>query len=108
MTYATVMVSLALDRSNDARLAIAGQFAERFRACAIGVTAGQFSPPPYFTTGEQAQRVIDQGQAAVRNRMTEVEAQFRCGAFCRAASGWRRFCADCADPLCRRDNLQGP
>ncbi|WP_213736943.1 universal stress protein [Bradyrhizobium sp. dw_411] len=77
MTYATVMVSLALDQSNDARLEIAGQLAKRFGACAIGIAAGEFSPPLYFTTGEQAERVIDQGQAAVRNRLAEVEAQFR-------------------------------
>jgi nucleotide-binding universal stress UspA family protein len=77
MTYVTVMVSLALDRSNDARLEIAGQLAKRFSACAIGIAAGEFSPPPYFTTGEQAERVIDQGRAAVRNRIAEVEAQFR-------------------------------
>lgn len=77
MTYATVMVSLALDRSNDARLAIAGQLAEQFGARVIGITAGEFSPPLYFTTGEQAQNVLDQGQAAIRNRVVEVEAQFR-------------------------------
>ena len=93
MTYATVMVSLALDRSNDARLEIAGQLAKRFSACAIGITAGEFSPPLYFTTGEQAQRVIDQGQAAVRNRIAEVEAQFRAAVQNRAAAvEWR--CAE--------------
>jgi nucleotide-binding universal stress UspA family protein len=77
MTYATVMVSLALDRSNDARLEITGQLAKRFEACVIGITAGEFSPPLYFTTGEQAQKVLDEGQAAIRNRLVEVEAQFR-------------------------------
>jgi nucleotide-binding universal stress UspA family protein len=93
VTYATVMASLALDRSNDARLEIAGQLAKRFSACAIGITAGEFSPPLYFTTGEQAQRVIDQGQAAVRNRITEVEAQFRAAMLNRAAAvEWR--CAE--------------
>ena len=61
MTYATVMVSLALDRSNEARLEIAGQLAERFGARVIGVTAAEFSPPLYFTDGEQAQKVLDQG-----------------------------------------------
>jgi hypothetical protein len=35
MTYATVMVSLALDKSNDARLEIAGQLVKRFDACAV-------------------------------------------------------------------------
>ena len=32
MTYKTVMVSLALDRPNDARLEIAGQLVKRFNA----------------------------------------------------------------------------
>ena len=58
MTYKTVMVSLALDRSNDARLEIAGQMVKRFNAHAIGIAAGEFSPPLYFTTGEQAQRSL--------------------------------------------------
>ena len=91
MTYATVMVSLALDRSNDARLEIAGQLAERFGAHVIGITAGEFSPSLYFTTGEQAQKVLDEGQAAVRNRAAEVEAQFRVAMQNRAAAiEWRR------------------
>ena len=77
MTYATVMVSLALDRSNDACLEIAGQLVKRLGACAIGVAAAEFSPPLYFTTGEQAQEVLDQGHAALRNRIAEIEAQFR-------------------------------
>jgi hypothetical protein len=40
-------------RSNDARLDITGQWATRFEACVIGITAGEFSPPLYFTTCEQ-------------------------------------------------------
>ena len=90
MTYATVMVSLALDRSNDARLEIAGQLAERFGAHVIGITAGEFSPPLYFATGESAQKLLDEGQAAIRNRVTEVEAQFRDALQRRAATvEWR-------------------
>lgn len=93
MTYKTVMVSLALDRPNDARLEVAGQLVKRFNAQAIGIAAGEFSPPLYFTTGEQAQRVLDQGQAAIRNRVAEVEAQFRAAMQQRAAAvKWR--CAD--------------
>jgi nucleotide-binding universal stress UspA family protein len=93
MTYATVMVSLALGRSNDARLEIAGQLAKRFDARVIGITAGEFSPPLYFTTGEQAQKVLDEGQAAVRNRVAEVEAEFRAAMQNRAAAiEWR--CAE--------------
>lgn len=93
MTYATVMVSLALDRSNDACLEIAGQLVKRFGACAIGVAAAEFSPPLYFTTGEQAQEVLDQGHAALRNRIAEIEAQFRAAMQNRAtAVEWR--CAE--------------
>ena len=93
MTYATVMVSLALDRSNDACLEIAGQLVKRFGAGAIGVAAGEFRPPLYFTAGEQAQEVLDQGRAALRNRTAEVEAQFRAAMQNRAtAVEWR--CAE--------------
>jgi nucleotide-binding universal stress UspA family protein len=77
MTYATVMVSLALDQPNEARLAVAGQIAERFDAGLIGIVASVFSPPLYFPTGEQAQALIDQGQASIKRRMSELEAQFR-------------------------------
>ncbi len=77
MTYATVMVSLALDQSNEARLEAAGQFAERFDAGIVGIVAAQFSPPLYFTTGEQAQNLIDQGRASINKRISELEAQFR-------------------------------
>ena len=90
MTYVTVIVSLALDRSNDARLEIAGQFAERFGAHVIGITAGEFSPPLYFTTRERAQKLLDEGQAAIRNRVAEVEAQFCAAMQNRAAAvEWR-------------------
>jgi nucleotide-binding universal stress UspA family protein len=93
MTYATVMVSLALDCSNDACLEIAGQLAKRFSASVIGIAAGEFSPPLYFTTGEQAQGVIDQGQVATKNRIAEAEAQFRAAMQDRAATvEWR--CAE--------------
>jgi nucleotide-binding universal stress UspA family protein len=93
MTYKTVMVGLALDRSNDARLEIAGQLVKQFGAHAIGIAAGEFSPPLYFTEGEQAQRVLDQGQAAIKNRLAEIEAQFRAAMLNRAAGvEWR--CAE--------------
>jgi nucleotide-binding universal stress UspA family protein len=77
MTYVTVMVSLALDQSNEACLEAAGQLAERFDAGIVGIAASQFSPPLYFTSGEQAQNLIDQGRASVKKRMSELEAQFR-------------------------------
>jgi nucleotide-binding universal stress UspA family protein len=77
MTYATVMVSLALDQPNEARLEAAGQIAERFDAGIVGIAAAQFSPPLYFTSGEQAQDLIDQGRASIKKRISELEAQFR-------------------------------
>jgi nucleotide-binding universal stress UspA family protein len=92
MTYATVMVSLALDRSNEARLEVAG-LAERFDARVIGIAAAEFSPPVYFTSGEQAQRLLDEGQAAIRKRITELESQFRAAMQTRAnVVEWR--CAE--------------
>ncbi len=77
MTYATVMVSLALDEPNEARLEAANQIAERFDSGIVGIAAAQFSPPVYFTSGEQAQNLIDQGQALIKKRMSELEVQFR-------------------------------
>ena len=77
MTYATVMVSLALDQSNEARLEAAGQIAERFDAGIVGIAASQFTPPLYFTSGELAQDLIDQGQASIKKRIGELEGQFR-------------------------------
>jgi len=77
MTYATVMVGLALDQPNEPRLQVAGDLAERFGAAIIGVAAALFAPPLYFTDGAEAQKVIDQGQASVKNRLAELETQFR-------------------------------
>ena len=77
MTYATVMLSLALDRANDAPLAVAGQIAETFDAGLVGIVAAVVSPPLYFTAGEQAQNLIDEELASVKRRMSELEGQFR-------------------------------
>ncbi|MBR0844723.1 universal stress protein [Bradyrhizobium liaoningense] len=77
MTYATVMVSLALDQSNEARLQVAGELAERFEAAIVGVAAAQFAPPLYFTDGAAAQGLIDEGEASVKRRLADLEAQFR-------------------------------
>jgi nucleotide-binding universal stress UspA family protein len=90
MTYATVMVSLALDQSNDACLEVAGQIAERFDAGIVGIAASQFSPPLYFTSGQLAQDVIDEGRAAIRKRIGELEAQFHSAVKSRASHvEWR-------------------
>ena len=57
MDYKTVMVSLALDRPNDACLAVAGDIAERFEARVIGIAASDLRPTLYFAEGEYAQKV---------------------------------------------------
>jgi nucleotide-binding universal stress UspA family protein len=77
MTYATVMVSLALGQPNDARLQVAGELAERFEAAIVGVAAAQFAPPLYFTDGTAAQRLIDQEEASIKRRLADLEVQFR-------------------------------
>src|SRR4051812_22883680 len=77
MTYATVMVSLALDQPNEARLQVAGELAERFEASIIGLASAQFAPPLYFSDGTAAQALIDEGEASVKRRLGELEAQFR-------------------------------
>jgi nucleotide-binding universal stress UspA family protein len=77
MKYATVMVGMSLGQSNEARLEIAAQLAERFGARVIGVTAAEFTPPLYFTDGAPAQKLIDQGRVAVANRIAELEGEFR-------------------------------
>ena len=90
MTYATVMVSLALDQSNEARLQVAGELAERFEANIVGVAAAQFAPPLYFTDGAAAQSLIDREEASIKKRLADLEVQFR--AATRARGGrveWR-------------------
>lgn len=93
MTYKTVMVTLALGQPNDERLEVAAQLAERFGARVIGVAAAAFSPPLYFTEGEPAQRLIDQGWAAIKNRLKDLESECRAAMQGRAVEvEWR--CAE--------------
>jgi nucleotide-binding universal stress UspA family protein len=64
--------------------------AERFEASVIGIAAAQYTPPLYFTTGEQAQDLIDQGEAVIRERLAELETQFRAAIKDRARTvAWR-------------------
>jgi nucleotide-binding universal stress UspA family protein len=90
MTYKTIMVSLALDTSNDACLAVAGDLAERFGARVIGVAASDLRPPLYFEEGEYAQNLIRQEEGVLSARLSELEAQFRDSVQRRAKSvEWR-------------------
>jgi nucleotide-binding universal stress UspA family protein len=77
MTYATAMVSLAVDQPNEALLEVSGQLAALFSAKVIGVAAAMFSPPMYFLEGAASQQLLDEGEAAIQGRMTELESRFR-------------------------------
>ncbi|WP_028345517.1 universal stress protein UspA [Bradyrhizobium murdochi] len=90
MNYKTVMVGLALDRPNDACLAVAGDIAERFGARAIGVAASDLRPPMYFAEGDFAQELLDQEVRGIHKRLSELEAEFRQSVEKRATSvEWR-------------------
>ncbi|TYL83562.1 universal stress protein [Bradyrhizobium cytisi] len=92
MTYATVMVSLALNQPNNARLQVAGELAERYEAALVGVAAAKFAPPIYFTDGAAAQRLIDQEEAAVKRCLADLEAEFHAATATRTRGGraeWR-------------------
>jgi hypothetical protein len=62
MSYATLMVHLDLDRSNDTRLRIAGELAARFDARLIGVAAGDIQAPLYFAEGNIASDLLDRNR----------------------------------------------
>ena len=90
MDYKTVMVGLALDRSNDACLRVAGDIAERFGARVIGVAASDLRPPMYFADGDFAQKLLDEEAAAIERRLSELEMEFRASVEKRAtAAEWR-------------------
>jgi nucleotide-binding universal stress UspA family protein len=76
MTYKTVMVNLAIGGINKPRIAVAKQVAERLDARLIGVTASEVSPPLYFSDGEAAQRMIDEGDAAIDAGFSTLEEEF--------------------------------
>ncbi|HKU05833.1 MAG TPA: universal stress protein [Bradyrhizobium sp.] len=90
MTYATAMVSLAVDQPNEALLEVSGQLAAQFSAKVIGVAAAIFSPPMYFLDGAASQQLLDEGEAAIDKRMTELESQLRAAMHGRAKDiEWR-------------------
>jgi nucleotide-binding universal stress UspA family protein len=90
MNYKTIMVSLALDKPNDACLAVAGDLAERFEARVIGIAASDIRAPLYFEEGEYAQNLIRHEEGVIRKRLSELEAEFRGSVQKRAKSvEWR-------------------
>ena len=76
MSYSTLMVQLDLEQSNDKRLQIVGDLAERFDAKVIGVTAGDIQPL-YFLDGDAAREFLDKDRARLKARMAECEQHFR-------------------------------
>lgn len=77
MTYRTVMVSLAVDQNNARLLEIAGQVAKHFSADVTGVTAADFTPPLYYTSGEQAEKLEVLGSEAIVSKTDALEREFR-------------------------------
>ena len=76
MSYSTLMVHLDLDRSNEARLQMAGELAERFDSRLIGVAAADIQPL-YFMEGGVAQDLLEKDRARLKSQMADCEAQFR-------------------------------
>ena len=74
MQIRTVMASLALDQSNDACLAVAGDIAERFEARVIGIAASDVRPPLYFTEGDYAEKLLADERAVIETRLSELQA----------------------------------
>ncbi len=77
MSYSTLMVHLDIDRSNKARLQIAGELAERFDARLIGIAAADIQPPLYFMEGEAAQDQLEKDRARLKSQIVDCEAEFR-------------------------------
>jgi nucleotide-binding universal stress UspA family protein len=76
MSYSTLMVHLDIDRSNDARLRVAGELAERFDARLIGTAAADVQPL-YFMDGAAAQDLLEDERSRLRSGIADCEAQFR-------------------------------
>jgi nucleotide-binding universal stress UspA family protein len=76
MTYSTLMVHLELEHSNDARLQIAGDLAERFHAKLIGVAAAD-PQPAYYASDAFAQGLVERERSKFHERMVEIEERFR-------------------------------
>ena len=76
MSYSTLMVHLDLDRSNEARLQMAGELAELSNSRLIGVAAADIQPL-YFMEGAVAEDLLEKDRARLKSQMADCEAQFR-------------------------------
>lgn len=76
MTYSTVMVHLDLYQSNDARLRVAGEFAEQFNAKLIGI-AGCQPQPVVYADGSFAHGLVEKLRAEAEGKLNALQQQFK-------------------------------
>ena len=89
MTYASLMVSVAPGRSNDALLRAAGRLAERFRSGVIGVAACR---PIQAVCSDYAvpAKLFDEDRKQIALQLKAAEAEFRTALQARAGHlEWR-------------------
>jgi nucleotide-binding universal stress UspA family protein len=101
MSYSTIMVQVDLDHSNDARLRVAADLAERFDSRLIGIAAGNIQPL-YYAEGEAAAEFLEKDRAALEREIGDAEQKFRQMFKARAKSTeWRGALAQPADYVAR-------
>jgi len=76
MTFSTMMVHLDLERSNEARLRIAGDLAEQFNAKLIGIAAASLQLP-FCGNGVSAEKLVEWQRTEITKRLADVEERFR-------------------------------
>jgi hypothetical protein len=74
ITYATIM--WLASRQTSPRLKSVDHVARHGKTTLVRLAA-EFSPPLYFTSGDKADRLIEQGRKAIKERLSELEVEFR-------------------------------
>ncbi|WOJ89478.1 universal stress protein [Methylocapsa polymorpha] len=77
MSYASLMVHVDLDYRNDARLKVAGDLAERFKARIIGIAAQAEVTPVYYADSYSSAFIAERDLADIKQRMQQAEERFR-------------------------------
>ena len=76
MTYMTIMVHMTAGGDNRPRIAIAKHLADRLDARLIGIAASEFSPPLYLADCEAGQKIISEGEDAIKASLSQLENEF--------------------------------
>jgi len=76
MSYSSVMVHLDLNVTNDARLHVAGDLAEKFDSKLIGIACCQPQPSVY-ANGGFAQKLVRELEAEANEKLADLERRFR-------------------------------